>query len=237
MGNLIRKYFSSQNMEKKSSFHVKFNQTIIDDSLHIPNNEPIIPCKANYIVKGRLLSDSRQIASQLECDKRISWYFTENDIQMLQGSSKRVMQLVENRGRDLFNRVFQYDYDFKSLVKLKRNYSEERIDVLFNTHADRVQGVIHDIIRNVNNVPYVYDVLENLGRVHVGYRVEELHMDIMLCNFLDTLHRFDWENWCDRLEHVWLKFLKIMLGILLTGMRKRVNGRPSGYFELFDMQQ
>ncbi|KAI0977749.1 hypothetical protein GJ496_008608 [Pomphorhynchus laevis] len=215
--NTVSKLISCVKWKKPESHNLK-KQLKSQDSIPYPYGN-------NIIIKRHLLSETRELTSDIckrsEFGKPIMWYFSGCEQEELNNSSNRVKLIVQNSGRDLFERAFKYDKAFKQNVKEKRNYSDERIESLFNTHSERLLWILSELIEHVNDVKHVFEKLEILSSKHSAFGVEELHMDLMLGNFLDVVQRFDWEYWSSQLEKVWIKFLRIILSIIIFDMRNK----------------
>ncbi|KAI0977750.1 hypothetical protein GJ496_008609 [Pomphorhynchus laevis] len=183
--------------------------------------------RESYTAQGYLLTKSRELAeiisNNIDKDKPITWEFSEEELSQLKNSINRVRFIAHESGNALFKRVFNYDQAFKCQVQAFQNFTKERVDSLFNTHADRVLCQVSQTIDNLNNVDYVFEQLKAIAVNHCNFSVNESHMDLMLCNFLEVVQRFDWECWCSSLEHVWIKFLEIVLAIIIVFMRNKLS--------------
>ncbi|VDI74170.1 Hypothetical predicted protein [Mytilus galloprovincialis] len=90
----------------------------------------------------------------------------------LKKSWKGIKRCLESTGVEMFIRMFRTSSDSKGIFKKFKDLKSDdelRVSETLEQHATAVMNIIDDAIMNIENVDYVFELLNSNGRRHSSY--------------------------------------------------------------------
>lgn len=133
---------------------------------------------------------------------------TENQIELVSNSWDKVIPIAETAADLFYNRLFELDPSLKSLFKGDMKQQGEKL-----------MNMITVAVKALNRLDDVVPAIQNMGRRHVGYKVEPEHYDTVGAALLWTLGQGLGDDFTPEVKEAWT----VVYGILATTMIDAAN--------------
>lgn len=122
---------------------------------------------------------------------------------LVQGTFEKVAPIAETAAEIFYNKLFELDPALKPLFK---GDIKEQGKKLMTMLAAAVNGL--------NNLEGLIPVVQNLGKRHVGYGVQDEHYDTVAASLLFTLEQGLGDAWNEEVKEAWTTVYLILADIM-----------------------
>lgn len=149
----------------------------------------------------------------------------------LKKSWKGIKRCMADTGVEMFIRMFRANEDIRTMFVRFRHLKTEdeiRVSELVEKHAISVMGTLDELITNIDNVDYVFDVLKATGQSHMkfpGFRTE-LIWD-MEKPFLEAVKITLGDRYSDNMDTIYRITIKFILDSVIKSSTAPTNNSVS----------
>ncbi len=122
---------------------------------------------------------------------------------LVQGTFEKVAPIAETAAEIFYNKLFELDPALKPLFK---GDIKEQGKKLMTMLAAAVNGL--------DNLEGLIPVVQNLGKRHVGYGVQDEHYDTVAASLLFTLEQGLGDAWNEEVKEAWTTVYLILADIM-----------------------
>lgn len=133
----------------------------------------------------------------------------QKTIDLVQNSFQKVAPIAETAAEIFYNKLFELDPNLKPLFPSHDN------DAMKN-QGNKLMTMLSSAVAGLTNLDKLIPILENLGKTHVGYKVEASHYDTVGNALLQTLEVGLGDDFTDDVKEAWT----ITYGIMADVMKK-----------------
>ena len=112
--------------------------------------------------------------------------------EMIQSSFAKVAPISEKAAEIFYDKLFELDPSLKSLFKSDMKEQGKKLMTMLAT-----------AVNGLNRPQSIIGAVQDLGKRHTGYGVEDQHYDTVAATLLFTLEAGLGEDWTDELKEAW----------------------------------
>lgn len=124
---------------------------------------------------------------------------TPEQVTMVQDSFAKVKPIADDAAKMFYAKLFELDADLKPLFK---GDMEEQ--------GRKLMGMINTVVNGLSNLESIVPAVQNLGKRHVGYGVEDSHYDTVAAALLDTLGKGLGDEFTEEVKGAWVSAYTIL---------------------------
>lgn len=140
----------------------------------------------------------------------------------LKKSWKGIKRCIESTGVEMFIRMFRTNTDSKCIFKKFKELTSDddlRVSETLEQHATGVMNVIDDTIMNIENVDYVFELLNSTGRKHSTYEgFSQPFFWYIEKPFLEAVKITLCDRYTDNMDNIYKITIKFILENLVKGV-------------------
>jgi len=131
----------------------------------------------------------------------------QKTITLVQNSFEKVKPIAPTAAKIFYSKLFELDPALKPLFPSSDDAMVEQGNKLMMMLASAVAGL--------SNLEMLIPVLQNLGKKHVGYNVEESHYDTVGAALLDTLAAGLGDDFTPEVKEAWGSVYGTMASVMI----------------------
>ena len=124
---------------------------------------------------------------------------TPEQVTMVQDSFAKVKPIADDAAKMFYAKLFELDADLKPLFK---GDMEEQ--------GRKLMGMINTVVNGLSNLESIVPAVQNLGKRHAGYGVEDSHYDTVAAALLDTLGKGLGDEFTEEVKGAWVSAYTIL---------------------------
>lgn len=134
------------------------------------------------------------------------------DPKIIKESFENVIPIADEAIKHFYQTLFEKYPDSKAFF--------ENTDM--DAQVDNLIGALMYIVDNIEKPKVVLPYLEDMGKRHVNYGVQDAHYALVGDALLDTFAHFFKEAWTEDLRQQWLMAYAVIASHMIKGMRAKV---------------
>ncbi len=124
---------------------------------------------------------------------------TPEQVTMVQDSFAKVKPIADDAAKMFYAKLFELDADLKTLFN---GDMEEQ--------GRKLMGMINTVVNGLSNLESIVPAVQNLGKRHAGYGVEDSHYDTVAAALLDTLGKGLGDEFTEEVKGAWVSAYTIL---------------------------
>ncbi|MDP5061253.1 MAG: globin domain-containing protein [Maribacter sp.] len=132
----------------------------------------------------------------------------QTTIDLVQGSFEKVKPISETAGKIFYAKLFELDSSLRAIFPT----GEEAIAA----QGNKLMTMIASAVAGLNNLEMLVPVLENLGKRHVEYKVEDSHYDTVGAALLSTLETGLGDDFTPEVKDAWASVYGTMASVMIN---------------------
>jgi len=117
---------------------------------------------------------------------------TENQIALVQGSWQKVVPIKDKAAELFYGKLFELDPSLRPLFK--GDISEQ---------GRKLMAILNTAVGSLNDLPAIVPAVQQMGRRHAGYGVQDAHYDTVAAALLWTLGAGLGDAFTDEVKAAW----------------------------------
>lgn len=118
---------------------------------------------------------------------------TPEQITLVQESFAKVRPISEEAARMFYAKLFELDAGLKPLFKGDMEEQGRKLMAMLNT-----------VVNGLSRLESIVPAVQNLGKRHVNYGVEDSHYDTVAAALLDTLNKGLGDGFTEEVQEAWV---------------------------------
>ena len=134
-----------------------------------------------------------------------------NTIELVQGTFKQVAPIADKAAEIFYGKLFEKDPSLKPMFKgdMKKQ-------------GAKLMSMIGTAVNGLNDLDTLIPVVQNLGKGHINYGVQDSHYDTVGTSLLETLEAGLGDDFTPQVKTAWTE----VYTVLATTMREGANSEP-----------
>lgn len=141
---------------------------------------------------------------------------TPNEIQLVQTSFAKVAPVAEKAAAMFYNRLFELDPSLRTLFK--GDMAEQ---------GKRLMAMIAVAVNGLNHIEDLVPAVQDLGRRHAGYEVQEPHYATVGAALLDTLETALGDSFTPEVKAAWGTVYGVLSSTMIEAAKNTGNNQQA----------